>query len=78
MLLELGIVFEECKRGARSGKGLRNPFVIQIESLAGYVEHIEDLLPPLLLPWRTDSMHKISFGSSYIAMKIDSRVNLFV
>lgn len=46
-MLELGIVFEECRRGARSGKGLRNTFVIQIESLAGYVEHIEDLLPPL-------------------------------
>lgn len=41
------VVCEECGRGARSSKNLRNPLVIQVESLAGYEEHVEGLLPPL-------------------------------
>lgn len=41
------VVFEECRRGARSGKDLRNPLVIQVEILAAYEECTEDLLPPL-------------------------------
>lgn len=41
------VIFEECRKEARSGKDLRNPLVIQVESLAGCEEHTEDLLPPL-------------------------------